>query len=97
MFAILSKKKDTIRVESVNTDAENIAPPGFLGINDKIYARPIPLEGSEKDFYMDDLGRSRSDISFNDDTKRFHIYINFYSKLKINLIIQRKCISLEDR
>ena len=33
MLAILSKKKDAIRVESVNTDATYETPPDFVGIN----------------------------------------------------------------
>ena len=33
MLAILSKKKDTIRVESVNTDATIKEPPDYIGIN----------------------------------------------------------------
>ena len=33
MLAILSKKKDAIRVESINTDATYEAPPEFVGIN----------------------------------------------------------------
>jgi hypothetical protein len=39
MLAILSKKKDSIRVESVNTDATIEAPPDYIGINTKKYDR----------------------------------------------------------
>ena len=35
MLALLSKKKDNIRVESVNTDATYIKTPEFLGISKK--------------------------------------------------------------
>lgn len=36
MLAILSKKKDTIRIESVNTASDNKSPPDYLGLNNKI-------------------------------------------------------------
>jgi hypothetical protein len=47
-LAILSKKKDTIRVESVNTDSLNDRPPDFLGINPK-RVNPKQLAGGGLD------------------------------------------------
>ncbi|KRX08174.1 hypothetical protein PPERSA_12329 [Pseudocohnilembus persalinus] len=36
MLAILSKKKDTIRIESVNYAPDNKVPPEYLGLNNRI-------------------------------------------------------------
>jgi len=33
MLAILSKKKDTMRIESINTDAAIKEPPDYIGLN----------------------------------------------------------------
>ncbi|EGR29963.1 hypothetical protein IMG5_145120 [Ichthyophthirius multifiliis] len=44
IIAFLAKKKDSLRVESINTDAENFQPPDYVGINPIDYTRPKEIE-----------------------------------------------------
>lgn len=39
IISFLAKKKDSLRVESINTDADNVQPPEYVGLNPKNYVR----------------------------------------------------------
>ncbi|EAS04859.1 hypothetical protein TTHERM_00469080 (macronuclear) [Tetrahymena thermophila SB210] len=44
IISFLAKKKDSLRVESINTDADNFQPPEYVGINPLSYLRQRDVE-----------------------------------------------------